>query len=154
MAWMIPACGNRNDNRSSPKSVIVGLIIFLVMGIAMFLFFSGFSPFHFTSPIILWIIGIAVFFMVIIGIGATAAVMSTKYKIPSGTLAYRYRSEKQRNYPNPYMVKDSKYKQGEKPVLIESEKTSPEVEIENFCKFCGAKRDREANFCCQCGGKF
>jgi ABC-type transport system involved in multi-copper enzyme maturation permease subunit len=154
MAWMIPIIANKKGCRSSPRSVIIGLIVLLVLGIAMFLFFNRLGPFNFSSPIIIWIIGIAVFFMVIIGIGAVAATMSTKYKAPSGTMVYRYRTQKQPNYPNPYTVKDSNYKQGEKPGFRESEKRSPEMEIDNFCRYCGAERDREAKFCYQCGGKF
>lgn len=152
MAWLIYS-RNKNGSRSNTKNLIAGMIVLLLLGIGMFFLFNGLDPFRFSFPIILWIIGFAVFFIVIIGIGTAAAVMSKNYKMPSGAMNYRYGTQRRIDFTNPYIVKDSKFNQGEKPTLLESEKSDPEIEIENFCRYCGAKRDRVANFCYQCGGK-
>lgn len=109
----------------------------------------------FNFPIIFWMIGFIILFIVIFGISIAASTMSKKPDIPkSSTYNYNQNYPKSdRQNPNPYKARvpvqenvDSQ-KQNDQPVSAE------EINFVKFCKYCGAKVDRNAKFCYQCGSK-
>ena len=124
---------------------IVGLIIFLGIGV-FFLFGSSpfflfnFTPF-FPMIIIIIIIGIA-------GAASASSRLSTCCTPKSYNQNHYYPQEIPRS--NPYVVKTTK-NSVVRPIYIED--AEPEKPITNFCQYCGTKKDRNAIYCHNCGTK-
>ena len=150
MAYMIPRIANRkNCRRSRPGAVLVGLLIFLVFGIMFLLFFNQSGGFGFNFTNVFWIGGIMIFFAIVLA--ASAVIMSKPYNISKNGNIYRRQIplEKQTVPVNPYQtpVFESNIKEvHDKEVSV--------VEVVNYCRYCGAKKDLEAVFCHMCGTKF
>ncbi len=124
---------------------IVGLIIFLSIGVFFLFGSSPFFLFNFTPffPMIIIII--------IIGIAGAASASSRRSTCcsPKSNNKYPY-------YPqevpraNPYVVKSSSSSMV-RPIYIED--TEPEKPKANFCQYCGTRKDRNAIYCHNCGTK-
>jgi hypothetical protein len=150
MAWIPIVVGRKRCGSSRPGALIAGLLLFLVFGIFFFLFFnrSGFMGFNF--PIMFWMIGFIMLFIVIFGISIAASAMSKKPEVPKASTYNHnrnYPQQKDGQHPNPYTVKA--------PVQGKSDddETTHDMSGVNFCRYCGAKVDRKAKFCYQCGSK-
>jgi len=140
MAYMIPFIANRKiRSRANPGALVAGIIIFLVFGILFFLFFNRTGVFGFNFSIIFWVGGFMIFLAIIL-----AVMMSKPHNKPSIGNVYKKQIdlEKPSVTINPY-----------KTVIAEHNKEDV-VEIVNYCRYCGAKKDLKAVFCHMCGTKF
>jgi hypothetical protein len=120
-----------------------------------FLFFdhSGLVGYQFSA--IFMIGGFSVFFMIIIGVSIAVAATSKNYNVPRNkTINGHYgNSQKNVNVPNPYKVlrpieseKNDKFeKNNRRDIAV--------VEEIVYCRYCGARRERDAIFCHMCGTK-
>ncbi len=156
MACVVPIIANRRRNgRSSTGAVIAGLIIFLIFGIMFFLFFNRSGVFGFQFNMIFIIGGFSVFFMIILVVSFVVAATSKTYKIPRNrTFNDFYRiPQKQANILNPYKVPRSTEGQNKEIFRENNIRDIPVVEEINYCRYCGAKRDKNAIFCHMCGSK-
>ena len=152
MAYMIPSIANRkNCRRSNPGAVLTGLLIFLVFGIMFFLFFNRSGVFGFNFSIVFWIGGFMIFIAIILIVSVSAATISKTYKNPRNGNIYRQQSLPQNQIIqlNPYKV--LAYENNVKENL---DKKVPAIEVINYCRYCGAKKDMDAVFCHMCGIKF
>ncbi|KKN21625.1 hypothetical protein LCGC14_0923370 [marine sediment metagenome] len=148
MAW-IPIVASskrgccRTNNRTNNISVVVGLVIALVFGITFFLSFnrSGMHDFGLSMPLLIG--GLAIFIVIIAGVASVASAMSKTYKTPKETIISAVQPRKPVVQLNPYKVEKDKSSRREIPV----------VEEVNFCRYCGARKERKALFCHQCGSK-
>ncbi len=162
MTW-IPAIAvtsrNNNSCRSNKKGVIIGLIILLVLGTSFFFMFR-FKSFNYLTTIPwMFITGFSVFLIFIVVIGAAAA------KISSPKKQYNIKQEKtdqfQNDYQNqdhqlnPYIIQRSLQTQTSKSIYNENRKDMAIIKDTaiHFCRYCGAKMDRDEIFCHQCGSK-
>jgi hypothetical protein len=144
MAYMIPIIANKkNYRRSNSGGVIAGLIIFLVFGVIFFLFFNRTGMFRFNFSIIFWIGGIMIFIAIVL---AASAVMMSKPHSSINRNIYRQQNvlEKSEEYTNPYKT----------PGIDINKKEVLKKEIINYCRYCGARKDKEAIFCHMCGTKY
>jgi hypothetical protein len=150
MTYMIPIGAKRkNYHKSSPGAVVAGLLIFLVFGIMIFLFFNRAGVFGFNYSIIFWIGGFMILLAIIL---ATSAVMMSKPHTVSrnGNLYRRKVAPEVLNTPiNPYKASNSENKNKE---MLDNQDS--EVEVINYCRYCGARKDLDAKFCHMCGTKF
>jgi hypothetical protein len=130
---------------SSVIGSIIGLIVFLGLGV-FFLF--GFGSFHFFSFVPFF----PMFFVcIIIGIaGAASAGSRHSTCCPSRPQNQYQQYTQQVPRSNPYLVKSSS-SSTVRQIPIEDDK--PEHPVTNFCQYCGTKRDRNANYCHNCGTK-
>jgi len=156
MAWMIPIIGNRRNRGAHKIGVLISLIL-LFLGVGIF-FFSSFSFNKFDGLAIhsIWIIGGTVFLIsifVIVGIIATvASVSSEKVKINS----YKQNpneSEKLKPKVNPYIIRRPSQNHLEVILHEKSKKVIPTPQEIQFCRYCGAKLEKDAKFCQECGMK-
>ncbi len=156
MAWMIPiVAGRKKSSRSSVGGLIAGLFIFLIFGVFFFIFFNRSGIFGFGFPMIFIMIGFIVFIMVIFGIAIAASSMSKVYK-PQKASMYgdnQIFNQKQTSQPNPYVVQEPIQKHDEPLYQEKPPEVVPVVNEINFCRYCGEKVDRKAQFCHQCGSK-
>ncbi|KKN53266.1 hypothetical protein LCGC14_0604000 [marine sediment metagenome] len=156
MAWIPIVVSNKKGcHRSNNLFVTVGLLISLVFGIVFFSLFNSLGIFRFNFPGIFIILGFAVFIMVILGVSFAASSMSKAYKPPKANIYGKNQNinQRQASQQNPYFVGEpirkhlvSQYQENPTDVF-------PIVNEINFCRYCGAKIDREARFCHQCGSK-
>jgi len=156
MACVVPIIANRRRNgRSNPGAVIAGLIIFLVFGIMFFLFFNRSGVFGFQFNMIFIIGGFSVFFMIILVVSFAVAATSKTYKPPRNrTFNEYYRiPQKQANIINPYKVPRSTEGQNKEIFGENNQRYIPVVGKIIYCRYCGAKRDKDAIFCHMCGNK-
>ena len=156
MAFVVPIIANRRRNgRSSTGAVIAGLIIFLIFGIMFFLFFNRSGVFGFQFNVIFIIGGFSVFFMIIIVVSFAVVATSKTYKPPRNrTFNEHYRiPQKQANILNPYKVPRSTEGQNKEIFGENNQRDIPIVGKIIYCRYCGAKRDKDAIFCHMCGIK-
>lgn len=154
MAWVPFIVANRRNRyyRKSGSGVIVALIVFfLFLGVFFFFFFNRFNGF--TVPIWIIISGVGGFLIFIAIIGAIAASMSKTYKRPTEEYLKSYQYNKQNHQINPYTIPNSVQKQSEDQVYRDNREEFPIAPEINYCRYCGAKTDEDANFCQQCGIK-
>jgi len=156
MAYVVPIIANRRRNgRSSTGAVIAGLFIFLIFGIMFFLFFNRSGVFGFQFNIIFIIGGFSVFFLFILGVSCAVAATSKTYEPPRNRNSnehYRI-PQKPANILNPYKVPRSTEGQNREIFVEINKRNIPVVEEINYCRYCGAKRDKDAIFCHMCGSK-
>ncbi|NVM16757.1 MAG: zinc ribbon domain-containing protein [Candidatus Lokiarchaeota archaeon] len=124
---------------------IVGLIIFLGIGVFFLFGSSPFFLFNFTPffPMIIIIIVI-----VIAGVTSASRRRSTSYSPKSHNHYPYYTTEVPRS--NPYIAKPSS-SSVVRPIYIED--SEPEKPMANFCQYCGTKKDINALYCHNCGIK-
>lgn len=147
---MSPFIANRkNCRRSSPGAVLAGLLIFLVFGIMFFFFFNQSGVFGFNFSIVFWIGGFMIFAAIILA--ASAVMMSKPHNISRNRNIYKQQKtpEGLKAPINPY--KTLTFESNNKEV---HDKEDSVVEVINYCRYCGAKKDLEAIFCHMCGIKF
>lgn len=152
MAHIFPIVANRrNCRRSNPGAVVAGLLIFLVFGIIFFFFFNRSGVFGFNFSIIFWIGGFMIFFAIILAVSAGAATMSKTYKNSRNGNIYR-----KENTPQNQIIQLNPYKASAlvKNIREDLNKEISVVELINYCRYCGAKKDLDAVFCHMCGTKF
>ena len=103
----------------------------------------------------IWIIfsGMGVFLVFIVMISIIATTMSGQYQKPNYTSFKSQESQlqTQNQRSNPYIIQKSIEKQPEEIFYQEVKREIPVVSNSNYCRFCGAKVDRNAVFCHQCG---
>jgi hypothetical protein len=153
---MIPiVAGRRRNSRSSVGGLVAGLVIFLIFGVFFFVFFNRSGIFGFGFPMIFIILGFVVFIMIIFGIAIAVSSMSKTYT-PQKFNQYGQNHntiQKQVFQQNPYVAREPIQTQNDSQFQKNSATVVPdEIEI-NYCRYCGAKVDREARFCHQCGIK-
>ncbi|MFX1322406.1 MAG: zinc ribbon domain-containing protein [Promethearchaeota archaeon] len=157
MAWMIPIIGNRRNRIGHHKIGVLISLILLILGFGVF-FFSSFSFNKFDGLVIhsIWIIGGIIFLIsifIIVGIIATiASVSSEKVKINS----YKQNpneSEKLTPKLNPYKIRSPSQNQLEVILNEKSKKVILNPQEIQFCRYCGAKLEKDAKFCQECGMK-
>ncbi|MFX1309643.1 MAG: zinc ribbon domain-containing protein [Promethearchaeota archaeon] len=156
MAWVPFIVANRRNKyyRSRGTSAIAALVIFfLIFGVLFFVFFNRMSGF--TMPIWTIIIGFGIFLLIITVIIAIAASMSDTYKKPKERHlnSQPYQAQKQTQQTNPYIYQNTIQKQFELPQYKEIKREIPIVSDIKYCIYCGAKVERDAVFCHQCGIK-
>ena len=154
MAWMIPiVAGNRRGSRSSFGAVIVGLVIFVILGMFFFLFFNRSGIFGFNFPVIFIILGFIVFITIILGISIAASSMSKTYKPQNANIFSQNQNNNQKQTlpQNPYVVREPIQKSLEPQYQEIPTAVVPNVNEINFCRYCGSKVDMEAKFCHECG---
>ncbi|MHA2009060.1 MAG: hypothetical protein ACXABO_17010 [Promethearchaeota archaeon] len=162
MAWIPAIVASRKNNccRTRGGGAIAGAVaILVVFGLLFFIVFNRTGRFMF--PMWMMVSGLAIFLIIIVGISVIAASMSESYKKPKEKI---FRPLPSQN--NPYKVISLTQKQTERPISKELVREIPviediretrekeDVKEVNFCQLCGAKRDRDAIFCHQCGNKF
>ena len=134
--------------------MIIGLVIFFVLGIFFFIFFNQFNGF---SIIPLWtiIIGVGGFLIFIAIIGAIASSMSapSKKAKEEPIKSSQYQPQEPSQQYNPYKIQNSIQIKPEEPIYKEVKQDIPITSDINYCRYCGEKIDRDAKFCHQCGIK-
>ncbi|TKJ18887.1 MAG: hypothetical protein CEE43_16850 [Promethearchaeota archaeon Loki_b32] len=157
---VIVANRRRNCNRSRSGNACAAIsLALLFFGVFFALFFDIFDAFRFNFPPIMFIGGFMVFIAIIIGISAITMSMSETYKKPKEQYLKSYSSQPQRqNRPqiqvqqyNPYINRKSIQREPEEHIYNQIQKDIPVLSDINYCRFCGAKVDRNAVFCHQCG---
>ena len=155
MAFLFPIVANKRRSRSSIGAVIVGLFCFLIFGIMFFLFYNRSGLIGYQFNVIFMIGGFSVFIMIIIGISIAVAVTSKSYNPPRNKPITEHYGIPQENANtlNPYKV--PRHTEGENKELFEkaSRRDIPVIEEIVYCRYCGAKRERDAIFCHMCGTK-
>ena len=156
MAWIpsvVASSHNRCCRKSGGRTIIAAIIFLLVIGLLFFMIFNRFKGF--TMPIWFVISGFGVFLTIIVGISAIAASMSQNYVKPKDNTFKSHQShpQEQPQQSNPYIYRDSIRKRFEGPLHEETRKEVPVVEMINYCRYCGAKIDRDSVFCHLCGSK-
>jgi hypothetical protein len=147
----------RNKYGSNSGSIVVAIIFFLVIGLLFFVFFNNFNGFT-IRPIWTIISGLGGFLIFISVIGIIAASISAhpkKYnEEPIKLNQYQTQAEKQTNQLNPYKVRraslELKNTEFNEPINAKI----PAFKEINFCRYCGAKKERDSIFCHLCGSKF
>lgn len=154
MAPIIANNGRNSSSGSRIRAVIVGLILCAVFGVFFMFFFNRSGFIGFNSPLIFMIIGFGIFFVVIIGISATATSMTKTVDKPKIRPYSQYNTTRhQPQQTNPYISRKTSQEAVKQPPE-EFEKREIKIEGEiKYCQYCGAKIDRDANFCYQCGSK-
>lgn len=157
MAWVPFIVANRRNrcHRNGAVGAIVGLLIFfMVLGVFFFIFFNRFSGFT-IIPIWTIIIGLGGLILIITIISVIASSMSAPPKKVNQEhiKSYQYQPPEPYQQSNPYIVRNSIQSQPEEPIYKEIIQEVPVVSDINYCKYCGAKVERDAIFCHQCGTK-
>ena len=157
MAWVpfvVASRRSRYHRNRAGGAIVAVLIFFLVLGLLFFVFFNRSNGF---TIIPLWtiIIGLGGLIIAVTVIGIIAASMSAPSKKANEEhiKSYQYQHQRQSQQSNPYMIRDSMQKQPEEPIYKEITREIPVVADINYCRYCGAKVDRDAIFCHQCGTK-
>ncbi|MFX1409628.1 MAG: zinc ribbon domain-containing protein [Promethearchaeota archaeon] len=157
MAWMIPIINNgRNRNGHRKISGLISiLLLFLGFGI-FFLSFFGFSKFDGFMIQTTWIIGgmiFLIFIFVVIGIVvAVASANAGKAKI-QGLEQKPIQSQNQNPRVNPYIIRSPTQTRYKEPIEDKFEKVVPNYHEIQFCRYCGAKLEKDAKYCHECGIK-
>ncbi len=154
---------NRKTSYRSRSGNILAAVVFalVLFGLMFFFMFRIFGLNRFSFPTVPIISGFVFIILMIICIGAISISMNETYKKPKEQNLKSYNSkfqslpEPQSQYLtiNPYIVHKSVHNQNE---FVEQgiKEVKPDIllgESINFCRFCGAKIDRDAVFCHQCG---
>ncbi len=148
---------NRYGRNRASGSIVVAIIFFLVIGLLFFVFFNDFNGFT-IIPIWTIISGFGGFLIFIFVIGIIAASISAHPKKfneePIKSYQYRPQAEKQTYQLNPYNVRrtslELKKTEHDEPINAKI----PAFKEINFCRYCGAKKERDSIFCHLCGSKF
>lgn len=153
MAWMIPIISNR-QNRGVHKIGILISLLLLFLGLSVFLFSSiSINKLNNLTIHSIWIIGGIVFLIsIFVIVGIIASVSSGKAKINN----YKHNpneSEKLNPKMNPYIIRRPSQNQLEVTLHEKSEKNIPNPQEVQFCRYCGAKLEKNAKFCQDCGMK-
>ncbi|MFW9942841.1 MAG: zinc-ribbon domain-containing protein [Candidatus Thorarchaeota archaeon] len=155
MAFVVPIIPNKRKSKSSIGAVLTGLLCFLIFGIMFFLFYnrSGLIRYQFTP--IFMIGGFSVFFMIIIGISITVAATSKSYNAPRNKIFDDQYGIHQKNVNilNPYTVPRPTEGKNKEHFTENTRRDIPVLEEVIYCRYCGAKRDKDAIFCHMCGTK-
>ncbi|NVM35160.1 MAG: zinc ribbon domain-containing protein [Candidatus Lokiarchaeota archaeon] len=150
----------RNSYRSRSGSACAAVALALVIfGLLSFVMFGMFDLNRFSFPPMIFLSGFIVFIIIIIGISAISISISETYKKPKEQHLKSYYShfqsqtqpQKQRQQFNPYIIHKSIQNEPEEHIYKEIKRDIPVVSDINYCRFCGAKVDRDAVFCYQCG---
>ncbi|MFX1363643.1 MAG: zinc ribbon domain-containing protein [Promethearchaeota archaeon] len=150
----------KNSYRSRSGTIFTAVALALVfLGLMFFFMFSIFDFNGFSFPIVPMISGFIFIFLMITCISAISISMSEVYKKPkeknlkSYNSQFRSESQTQKQQYNPYIIPKSLQNQNEpeEQIFRKVKYDIPSVPIINFCRFCGAKLDRDAIFCHQCG---
>lgn len=152
MAYLTPIIANRKNCRNSGSgSVIVGLFIFLILGLMFFLLFNRSWVFGFKFSIIFWIGGFMIFLAIILAVCASILATNKPNNKDKNRVIYKQQNfvQNQKIQINPYKIQKLVEKVGQK-----NEKEIAVCEIVKFCRYCGAKKDLNAVFCHMCGSKF
>lgn len=151
---VIVANRRRNCNRSRSGNACAAIsLALLFFGLFFGLFFDIFDAFRFNFPPIMFMGGFIVFILIIIGISVITMSMSETYKKPKEQYLKSYSSQPQiqvQQY-NPYINRKSIQREPEEHIYNQIQKDIPVLSDINYCRFCGAKVDRNAVFCHQCG---
>jgi len=151
---VIVANRRRNCNRSRSGNACAAIsLALLFFGLFFGLFFDIFDAFRFNFPPIMFMGGFIVFIVIIIGISVITMSMSETYKKPKEQYLKSYSSQPQiqvQQY-NPYINRKSIQREPEEHIYNQIQKDIPVLSDINYCRFCGAKVDRNAVFCHQCG---
>ena len=124
---------------------IVGLIMFLGIGVFFLFGSSPFFLFNFTPFFPMIII------LIVIGIAGAASASRRRSTVSSTWKNNHYQSYSQEiTRSNPYIAKTPS-SSTVRPIYIEDDE--PEIPITNYCQYCGTKKDRNAKFCHNCGTK-
>ena len=159
MAWVpciVAANRNKNCGKGNKKWGLAGLLAIVVFGL-MFFFLYGYRNFnHFISYPWILIAGFGIFFIVIIGIGVIAAVISSPNNPYKTKQENHFLNEVvQQRQVNPYKTQKSAQVQ----FIVEDYKDnqfrneSPFIQETGYCSFCGVELEPNARFCQQCGSK-
>jgi len=138
--------GTRGGNTIA--AVVVSLLVFGLLFLVLFNRFNGFS-----IPITVMLSGMGVFIIMIIIISVIAASMSGQNQNPkfNSIKTQYYQPQYQSQRSNPYVYRRSIQKEPEDSIYTESKSEISDVSTVNYCRFCGAKVDKDAIFCHQCG---
>ncbi|UCC20291.1 MAG: zinc ribbon domain-containing protein [Promethearchaeota archaeon] len=156
MAWVPIVVNNRRNRyyRSRGAGALVAVVIFfLIFGVFFFMFFNRMNGF--VIPIWLILGGFGVFLIILAVIVTSAVSMSQTVKKSKEAPfnSYNYSPQVQTQQKNPYIIQDSNQNQQNKIPYVEIKKEIPVVSDTNYCRYCGAKVERDAVFCHQCGTK-
>jgi len=156
LAWVPLIVANRRNRcyRSRGSSAIAAIVIFfLIFGVFFFIFFNRMNGF--VIPIWFIIGGFGVFLIIIAVIVASAASMSDTYKKPKEAHfnSYKYPPQRQSPQINPYIYRDPIQNQLKEKQYTEIKQEISVVSDINYCRYCGAKVEKDAVFCHQCGTK-
>ncbi|MFW9987507.1 MAG: zinc ribbon domain-containing protein [Candidatus Odinarchaeota archaeon] len=161
---MVP--NNRKTSYRSRSGNILAIVVLALVffGLMFFFMFRIFGLNRFSFSILPMISGGIIFIiLMIICISAISISMTETYKKPKEQNLKSYNSNfqslsqhhNQKQISNPYIIHKSVYNQNEfEEQIIKGVK--PDILLRksiNFCRFCGAKIDRDAVFCHQCGIK-
>lgn len=156
MAWVpsVVASSHNRCSRSSGVRTIIGVLGFLLVIGFIFLMIFTLNE-DLTMPIWNVISGFSVFLIIIVGISAAAASMSQNYKKPKNNTFKSHQShpQGQSQQANPYLYQNSFQKRFEGSLHEETRQEVPVVEVIGYCRYCGAKIDRDSVFCHLCGSK-
>ena len=159
MVW-IPAIAAANRNgtcgRSSKKGVIIGLILSIVFGVLFFYFFNKGSFGMMISIPWIFISSIGVFLIIIVVMAVVAANLSSPKNPYSKEKIKYHQGDYQSQYQklNPYKIQKSSQNHTSISITDGYKERSSNQEFEtHFCRYCGAKIERDAVFCHLCGSK-
>ena len=156
MAWMIPIIADRRNRGVHKIGVLISLVL-LFLGLGVFFFSSlGFNKFDGLAIHSIWIFGGIVFlvsiFVIVSVIAVIASTSSEKVKVN------RYKqnpneSEKVNSKVNPYIIRRPSQNHLETILHEKSKNVIPTPQEIQFCRYCGAKLEKNAKFCHECGMK-
>ena len=157
LAWVpciVASRRNRYRRNSAVGAIVAVVIFFLVLGVLFFVFFNRFTGFT-IIPIWTIISGLGGLIIIIAVISVIAASMSAPSKKANQEhiKPYQYQPQEPAQDSNPYIIRETMQKQPEEPIYKEITREIPVVSDINYCKYCGAKVERDAIFCHQCGTK-
>jgi len=154
---MIPIIPNRR-NRSYHRRIggLIALIL-LFLGLGFFLFnflsYSKFDSFAIHSGWIFGGIAFLISIFVIVGIIAVAASLNSEKVNINDYKQIRNESEKLNQNLNPYIIRKPSQNHLEISLHEKSKKIIPTPQEIQFCRYCGAKLEKDAKFCQECGMK-
>ena len=157
MAWVpfvVASRRNRYHRNRAGRAIVAGIILFLVFGLLMLVFFYRFDGFAIIPiwPIISGLVGFLIF-ITLIGVIAASMSAPSKKANEERIKSYQYQTQRQSQQLNPYIIRDSMQKQPEEPIYKEITREIPIISDINYCRYCGSKIDRDSVFCHQCGTK-
>ena len=128
----------RSRSGSAFTAVALALVI---LGLLFFLMFRMFDINRFYFPP-----------LISMSMSETYKKTKEQYLISYNSQPQRHdQPQKQTQQYNPYVIRKSIQKEPEELIYKEITREIPVVSTTNYCRFCGAKVDREAIFCHQCG---
>ncbi len=151
MAWIPIVAGSRrrNSRRSSAGSVCVAFIFSLViLGVLFSFFFGSFGTNRFGFTPLIFFNGFIIFIVILIFISTISMSISETNKKPKREDLRTYQPLEQYQQINPYKIRDPIQEQSDELI---NEVIPREIPVINYCRYCGAKIDRDAIFCHLCG---